>query len=195
MDWFAVAVTLFLIMDPLGNIPVFISVLKNVPETRRGKVLLREMLIALVIMCLFYFSGSTLLKTLGLSREAVAIGGAIVLFIIALRMIFPSRGGVMGDADDGEPFIVPLAVPMIAGPSLLATLMLLTEKDPDHLWHNFGAMVSAWAVSALILSSAPFFYRILGFRGLKAVERLMGMILISISVQMMLNALQTVQIH
>lgn len=192
MELFSTAILLFLIMDPLGNIPVFLAVLKDVDPARRSRIIRRELLIAFAIMCLFLLSGAPVLRALGLSREAVGIGGAIVLFIIALRMIFPLRGGVMGDEEiSGEPLIVPLAVPLVAGPSLLATLILLMENAPNHLWTNFAAMTLAWLGSALILLCAPFFYRILGHRGLKAIERLMGMILICLAVQMMLNALST----
>jgi len=132
METFAAAVTLFLIMDPLGNIPIFLSVLSGVVPERRRRILIRELLIALAIMLLFLFTGPTILTVLGLSREAISIGGGLVLMIIAIRMIFPSRGGVMGDdGSEGEPLIVPLAMPLIAGPSVLATLVLLAETGPD----------------------------------------------------------------
>lgn len=189
------AVTLFLTMDPLGNLPVFLSVLKNTAPARRQKIIIRELLIAFAIMCLFLTAGRSVLHLLGLQREAVAIGGSIVLFIVAIRMIFPSRGGVMAageDEEDNEPLIVPLAVPLIAGPSLLATLILLVENAPDHFWRNFAAMTLAWGITAMILLAAPFFYRVMGSRGLKAIERLMGMILISVAVQMLLNALHSI---
>ena len=192
METWAVAITLFLIMDPLGNIPVFLSVLQNVPESRRLKVLARELLIALVIMLGFLFSGPALLKALSLSREAVSIGGGLVLMIIAIRMIFPSRGGVMGaDEDDSEPLVVPLAVPMIAGPSVLATLVLIVETDPNREIDWLMALGAAWFASAVILMCSNFLYRVLGARGLKAIERLMGMILISISVQMLLDGFRS----
>ncbi|HSG02421.1 MAG TPA: YhgN family NAAT transporter [Marinobacterium sp.] len=188
MDTYAAAVTLFLIMDPLGNIPLFLSILSQVPEHRRRLVLVRELLIALGLMLIFLFSGPKLLQVLGLSTEAVSISGGIILMIIAIRMIFPSRGGPMGDeGDDSEPLIVPLATPMIAGPSILATLVLLAESQPERSAEWLYALLAAWAISAVILMSSQSFYRILGKRGLKAVERLMGMILISISVQMLIN--------
>jgi multiple antibiotic resistance protein len=190
METFAVAVTLFLIMDPLGNIPIFLSVLAKVKPERRRRVLSRELLIALALMLGFLFVGPPTLKLLGLSREAVTIAGGLVLMIIAIRMIFPSRGGIMGDDDsDGEPLVVPLAVPLIAGPSVLATLVLLNETGPERTLYWLIALVGAWAVSALILLSSDFFFRILGHRGLKAIERLMGMLLVSISVQMLLNGI------
>ena len=192
MEIYATFVTLFLILDPLGNIPVFLSVLENVPENRRKKVIVRELFIALSLMILFLLAGGTILSTLGLSREAVAIGGGLVLMIIAIRMIFQSRGGVMGEEDtDGEPFIVPLAVPLIAGPSILDTLILLVERHPQKIMYSFIALFMAWLLSAVILYFSTDLYRILGKRGLKAIERLMGMILISISVQMLLNGFKS----
>ena len=171
MDMLAVAVTLFLIMDPLGNIPIFMSVLKSVEARRRSFIIVREMLIALGVMLLFLFSGPTILRVLGLSREAVAIGGALVLMIIAIRMIFPLRGAaVMGDDDmDGEPFIVPLAIPLVAGPSLLATLILLVENEPGNIWRWLGAMMMAWVVTLVILLSSQVLFKLLGNRGLKAI--------------------------
>ncbi len=188
MDIFATALTLFLIMDPLGNIPIFLSVLNNVPEKRRKPIIVREVFIALGLMLLFLFAGSSILTTLGLSTEAVAIGGGLVMMIIAIRMIFPSSGGIMSDEDiDDEPFIVPLAIPLIAGPSILATLILITEKNPQSLMKAVLALLLAWSISAIILFFSTKLYKVLGKRGLKAIERLMGMILISIAVQMLLN--------
>jgi multiple antibiotic resistance protein len=188
METFAAAVTLFLIMDPLGNIPIFLSVLARVAPERRRRILIRELLIALAIMLLFLFTGPAILTALGLSREAISIGGGLVLMIIAIRMIFPSRGGVMGDDDsEGEPLIVPLAMPLIAGPSVLATLVLLAETGPDRSGDWLMALVGAWVVSAAILLLSQRLFNILGARGLKAIERLMGMILVTISVQMLLD--------
>ncbi len=179
-------------MDPLGNIPLFLTILNKLPEDRRKKVLLRELLIALVIMIIFLFTGRSILQALGLSREAVSIGGALVLMIIAIRMIFPSAGGVMGNEDeDEEPFIVPLAIPMIAGPSLLATLILQVESNPEHFDTVLIAVLVAWLISAIILYFSTTLFKLLGHRGLKAIERLMGMILISISVQMLLNGIKS----
>jgi multiple antibiotic resistance protein len=192
METFAAAVTLFLIMDPLGNIPIFLSVLSKVTPERRRRILIRELLIALTIMLLFLFTGPAILTALGLSREAISIGGGLVLMIIAIRMIFPSRGGVMGDdGTEGEPLIVPLAMPLIAGPSVLATLVLLAETGPDRGGDWLLALVGAWAASAAILLLSQRLFNILGARGLKAIERLMGMILVTISVQMLLDGFKS----
>ena len=186
----ATAITLFLIMDPLGNVPIFLVVLERVAEHRRRRIILRELIIALIVMLLFLFAGPAMLRTLGISPEAVAIAGGLVLLIIAIRMIFPLRGSsVMGDDDEdhGEPLLVPLAIPLLAGPSLLATLMLRANSG-NILQHTLPALLLACAASAVIFLASPFLYRIFGNRGLKAMERLMGMVLICISVQMLLNA-------
>lgn len=192
METFAAAVTLFLIMDPLGNIPIFLSVLSRVAPERRRRILIRELLIALALMLTFLFIGPGILHLLGLSREAISIGGGLVLMIIAIRMIFPSRGGVMGDDEnDGEPLIVPLAVPLIAGPSVLATLVLMAESGPDRSVDWLIALGGAWLVTAVILLMSQRLYKLLGQRGLKAIERLMGMILISVAVQMLLDGFKS----
>ena len=191
MEIFSIAILLILIMDPLGNMPVFISILKSVPEHRRTKVLMRELLIALGILLMFLFTGEYFLKALHLKQEAVSISGAIILFIIAIRMIFPQGKGtsVMGDTPDGEPFIVPLATPMIAGPSILATLILVSSQNPDKQLELAGAVFLAWGVSAVVLMCSGKLMKLLGRRGIFAVERLMGMILVMLAVQMMLDGL------
>ncbi|MGA1206191.1 MAG: YhgN family NAAT transporter [Gammaproteobacteria bacterium] len=196
METLAVAFTLFLIIDPLGNIPIFLSVLQPVAAARRRFVLLRELMIALVLMLLFLWLGPGLLHALKLSPEAVSISGGLILLIIAIRMIFPSRGGIMADdGSDGEPLIVPLATPLFAGPSILATLVLLSESTPERNVDWTVAILLAWAASALILSAGSVLYRLLGHRGLKAVERLMGMLLISIAVQMLLDGVRMALSH
>ncbi|GLS27801.1 UPF0056 inner membrane protein [Marinibactrum halimedae] len=177
-------------MDPLGNIPVFLSLLKNVDNRRRIKVILRELLIALVVMFVFLFFGSYFLEALQLEQPAVKMAGAIVLLIIALRMIFPQAGGIMGeDQYGGEPFIVPLAIPLIAGPSTLATLMLMAHTEGTSLWLWTLVVIGAWAVTSAVLLASPLLYKLLKERGLLATERLMGMILIMIAVQMFFSGL------
>ena len=192
MDILSAGLTLLLIIDPLGNIPVFLSVLKKVEnESRKRKILIRELAIALIVMLVFLFVGQYFLKWLNLRQEAVQIAGGIVLFLIALRMIFPTEKGVMGDLPEGEPFIVPLAVPLLAGPSTLAMLILLARSQPDRIFEWFIAVIGAWLVTSLIMLSSGKLHKLLGMRGLIAVERLMGMVLVAISVQMLLDGITT----
>lgn len=189
MDTWSAAVTLFLIMDPLGNLPVFMSVLKSIEPKRRKVILARELLFSLIIMMTFLFSGQAVLDFLNVRQESVSIAGGIILFLIGLKMIFPQPGGITGLASGEEPFIVPLAIPMIAGPSVLAALILLANQDSTRMLDWSLALGAAWLVSAVILMLSGTFHRLLGERGLTAIERLMGMILIMISIQMLLDGI------
>lgn len=183
----AAALLLFLILDPLGNIPVFLSVLKELPPARQRRVLARELLIALGVLMLFLWGGQYALELMHLRQESVAIAGGIVLFLIGLRMIFPPKDGLMGELPEGEPFIVPLAIPLIAGPSGMAAVMLLGSQEPGRMGDWMLALVIAWAATAAILLLAPTLQRLLGNRVLTALERLMGMVIVAISVQMLLD--------
>ena len=189
MDTWSAAITLFLIMDPLGNLPVFMSVLKTIEPKRRRIVLARELLFSLIIMFTFLFSGQAVLDFLNVRQESVSIAGGIILFLIGLKMIFPQPGGVTGLASGEEPFIVPLAIPMVAGPSVLAALILLANQDHSRMLDWSMALGAAWLATATILMLSSTFHRILGERGLTAIERLMGMILIMISIQMLLDGI------
>ena len=185
------ALLLFLVLDPLGNIPVFLGLLKPLPEKRRRIVLARELIIALVVLMLFLWGGKYMLELMHLRQESVSIAGGIVLFLIGLRMIFPRPEGLMGEMPGGEPFIVPMAIPLVAGPSGMAAVMLMGSNEPGRLTEWSLALLIAWAATAAILFSATYLYRWLGTRVLIAVERLMGMLLVAISVQMFLDGLGT----
>ena len=179
---------LLLTADPLGNVPVFISVLQPVPENRRKAVIIRELLFALGIMLAFVFAGRFLTEGLGIQQEAISMSGGIVLFLVALEMIMPGKGRRGSAADEAEPFVVPLATPLVAGPATLATIILITSK-PDGVWTGLGAVLIAWGITFVTLVSAPAIMRVLKQRGSRAVERLMGMVLVMLSVQMFLNGL------
>ena len=191
MTLFSAGLLLFLVMDPIGNIPVFLSTLKNVEKKRRKFVILRELIIALLVLIGFMFGGRYVLQALQISDPSLTIAGGIILFLIALRMIFPGFRGGNGEEIDGEPLIVPLAIPLVAGPSAMATVMLMMSQDPTRWRDWLIALTAAWFVSGVILLLANALSRFLGKRGLVAIERLMGMILITISVQMMLGGVKT----
>ena len=183
------ALLLFLILDPLGNIPVFLSLLKNLKPSRQRAVIVRELLIALGVLMLFLWGGQYALELMHLKQESVSIAGGIVLFLIGLRMIFPPPEGIMGEIPDGEPFIVPMAIPMIAGPSGMAAVMLLGSQEPGRMGDWMLALVIAWGATAIILFSATYLQKWLGTRVLTAIERLMGMVIVAISVQMLLDGI------
>lgn len=189
MTLFSAFMLLFLVMDPAGNVPLFMTALEPVAPERRMRVIARELLIALGILVLFLFTGPALLRALGISEHGLAIAGGIILFLIALRMIFPQHGGFAEDVR-GEPFIVPLAIPFVAGPSAMATVMLVMSADPLRWPEWLAALGLAWAASSAILLAAPRLRRVLGRRGLLAIERLMGMVLTALAVEMVLRGLR-----
>lgn len=189
MTILSASLLLFLVMDPFGNIPFFISALKNVDPKRYKKIVLRELFIALAILLIFLFFGHYILRILGISEPSLTISGGIILFLIAIKMIFPSHGGLHTEEVEGEPFIVPLAIPYVAGPSAMASILLLTGTEPDRLPEWLIAILLTWFVAGLIIFSSTFFIRFFGKRGLIAIERLMGMILITISVQMLMSGI------
>ncbi len=195
MDIASAVITLILIMDPLGNIPLFLHTLKSVAETRRRRVLMREIAFAYVVLILCLFLGGPALAMLGLEQESISIGGGLVLFLIAIRMIFPGNSHAGAEGPEGEPFLVPLAVPLIAGPSTLAALLLFRSTPGATTVSLLVAVTLAWLVVGVILLSSTFFYRVLGERGLIAMERLMGMLLVMVAVQMFMNGARAFLAH
>jgi MarC family membrane protein len=189
---FVSAVVLLLIVcDPLGNIPIFVSALQDVPRERRRAIILRECLIAFAVLVAFVFVGDPFLRLLGLSELSLQIGGGVVLMLVALRMVFPTPEGVFGQAPGGEPFIVPLAVPALAGPSALATVLLLVSRDPARLWQWVAAIAVVMAVSAVVLAFSERIMRILGERVTLAFERLLGLVLAAIAVELVLRGVKS----
>ncbi|HKJ15968.1 MAG TPA: YhgN family NAAT transporter [Xanthomonadales bacterium] len=190
MEIISAATLLFLVLDPLGNIPIFLSVLEGVKPERRKMVMIREVLLALVVLVLFLFLGKYILQFLSLSQHALSISGGVILFMISIKMVFPvKRAGAYPDEVDGEPFLVPLAIPMIAGPSALAVVILLATSQPDKLMNWLLALLAAWFLSSAILLSSTHLQKLLGKRGLIAMERLMGMLLVALAIQMLLDGI------
>ncbi len=185
-------ILLILITDPLGNIPLFISCLRGVSPHRRTVVILREVAIAFAILLVFMVVGQGFLRMMSLTDQSLRIGGGIVLFLIALRMVFPHPDGPFGgDTRGGEPLIVPLAIPALAGPSALATVMLLTSQAPGKMFEWIGALTVTMIVCAIVLMLAERIQAWLGERAMMAFERLMGLVLVAISVEMMLGGIRS----
>ena len=184
------AVLLFLVMDPLGNILLFVSALQGVAPERRVRVVVRELVIAYLILVVFLFVGQPLLGLLQITGPALTIAGALVLFLIALRMVFPTAERNLSENVGGEPFIVPLAIPYVAGPSAMATVLLLVSREPSRWPAWLGALTAAWVLSAVILMLGGRLSRLLGQKGLVALERLMGLLLVAVAVQMLLEGLR-----
>lgn len=189
MEILSIAFSLFLLMDSIGNIPFYISFLKKVAKKRQKVIILRELLIALFIIFLFSFLGNGLMRFLHIGQETVQISGGIILFLMSLKMVFPNLLKTQDSLPhDPEPFIVPLAIPLIAGPAVLAAVMIYS-KQVENVFIMCGAILIAWFLSLLVLLSAPFLGGALGQRGIIAMERLMGLILILISVEMFLSGI------
>ncbi len=189
MSLLYIAFSLFLLMDPIGNIPLYISFLKGVEPKRQRYVIVREMSVALIVIILFTFVGDALMNFLHVQNDTIQIAGGIILFLICLKMIFPTtRDPNETLPHDPEPFIVPLAIPLVAGPSVLAAVMIYTRQEMNN-WIMTGAILLAWAASLVILLLSSLLKRLLGWRGILAMERLMGLILTLIAVQMFLSGI------
>ncbi len=195
MTIFSTALLLFLVIDPLGNIAFFLAALSRVSPARQKQVVVRELLIALLVLVLFLFLGRFALQVLHLSEPALTISGGIILLLIALRMIFPSAEKPLHEQVENEPFIVPLAIPYVAGPSTMATELLLMSREPSRWKEWLLAVFLAWLVTSIILYFASGMKKYLGERGLIAIERLMGMVLITVSVQMFLTGISEFIAH
>jgi multiple antibiotic resistance protein len=183
------ALLLFLVMDPLGNIPFFLSALSHVEADRRRRVVVRELLIALGVLSAFLFLGKPVLELLHISEPALTTSGGVILFLIAVRMVFPSSERSMEEDVGGEPFVVPLAIPYVAGPSALSTELLLTSREPDRWPEWLAALLLAWFATAVIIFFGSAFRHYLGRKGLVAVERLMGMLLVTVALQMLMSGI------
>ena len=184
--FWSATILLVLITDPIGNIPIFANALKHVAPERRAKVILREILIAFALLLTFLFVGESFLEVMNLSELSLQIGGGVILFLIALRMVFPPPHGTEPELV-GEPLIVPLAVPAVAGPSALATVLLLVSHQPEKRLEWIAALCVTMLVSAVVLVAAERIQRLIGDRLVLAMERLMGLVLVAVAIEMMLG--------
>ena len=190
MTVLAAILLLIIIMDPIGNVPVFLSILKNIPMERRKKIIIRELIIAFVILLFFMFVGRFVLQLLQIEQSSLGIAGGIILFIIAIRMIFPGTKPMFSHNDESEPLVVPLAIPMLAGPSAIAAVILLMAQEPSR-WIEWTFVVFvASLISGVILISSEALGSRLGNRALIAIERLMGIFLIMVSVDFILDGIK-----
>ncbi|MBS0628867.1 MAG: NAAT family transporter [Verrucomicrobia bacterium] len=189
MNLFGLSLTLFLLMDSIGNVPIFLSILKRIKPERQRAIIFRELILALIIIISFFFIGNYILALLKISQEAVNISGGVILFVIGLKLVFPKQNDSIAAEGSQEPFLVPLAVPLVAGPATLATVMLLSHKQVSS-WLVLGAIFIAWVATTVILLAAPSLKKVLGERGIAACERFTGLILIMLSIQMFLDGLK-----
>jgi MarC family membrane protein len=186
----SIALTLFLVFDPLGNLPLYAMALRSVPPKKHLRIIVREIFISLLILMFFLYTGDCIFKYMQISRSSLGIAGGIVLFIISLKMIFPSKDCAETDTDKQEPFIVPLAVPLFAGPASITSVILIRANHADHFSTCVFAFLLAWGAASIILLLTDVMTRVLGNKVLQAGERLMGMLLTAISVEMLIGGLK-----
>ena len=188
--FFSVAITLFLVIDALGSIPVYLHLLKKFDKGERRRIALRELFIALGLMIVFNFVGKGLLTLLGIEAATVQLAGGIVLFLIAIRLIFSHEEEEIEHRwHAAKPFIVPIATPIIAGPSVLAVVMILAQQEDDNWPTVLGAIFAAWFLSSLIFLFAKPIFAVIKDKGLNACKRLMGLIVGLIAVQHFLEGI------
>lgn len=183
-------VLLLLVLDPFGSLPIFVSVLQGVAPERRRRVALREVAIAFAVLLAFMLGGQAFLGVMRLSERSLEVAGGVILLIIAIRMIFSGGAEVYAGEAGREPLIFPLAVPLLAGPSAMATVLLLASRQPQQMWTWVGALTLALAVSASVLLAAGRIHRWLGPQMVAAVEKLMGLVLTAVAVEMVLAGLK-----
>ena len=190
LSFVSVCLMLIFVIDPLGNIPIFATALARVEPDRKRWVVARECVIAFGVLVTFLVFGKSFLDLLGLSQTSLGIAGGVILFIIAIRIIFPTRQGVFGEMPEGEPFVVPLAIPLMAGPSALATVLLLVSRAPERLAEWLLALTVAVGVATFLLVLGQRILDTLGSRAVVALERLMGLILTAIATEMLMNGIR-----
>ncbi|MEN8258060.1 MAG: MarC family protein [Thermodesulfobacteriota bacterium] len=192
MSLLAASILLFLVMDPFGNAPVFLLLLKRVPAAKRQRAILRELFIALSVLIFFLLTGPLLLQALHISEPSLRIAGGIILFLIALRMVFDSGSIFPSESPEEEPFIVPMAIPLLAGPSAIAVVMLLTGQEPGRWLEWLGSLLLAWGATSVILFFSAKLDRFIGPKGMKALQHLMGLILTALAVEMFMQGLLSI---
>ncbi len=183
-------ILLLLVLDPLGSLPIFIPIMNSVPKGRRRQVALREASIAFAVLLGFMFTGEAFLRVMHLSERSLEVAGGVILLMVAIRMIFGAEGGVYGMPEGKEPLIFPLAVPLLAGPSAMATVLLLASRQPERVMTWVAALTVAMAISATVLLACERIRRLLGDSVVAAVEKLMGLVLTAIAVEMILAGLK-----
>jgi MarC family membrane protein len=183
-------ILLLLVLDPLGSLPVFIPIMRDVPAERRRWVALREVAIAFVVLFAFMFFGDAFLRVMRLSERSLEVAGGVILLMVSIRMIFSHADGVYGTSEGKEPFIFPLAIPLLAGPSAMATVLLLASRQPERVMAWVGALSCAMAVSGVVLLLCARIRRLLGDSVVAALEKLMGLVLTAIAVEMILAGLK-----
>lgn len=189
MTIFSISLVLFLIMDPIGNISCFLKMVEGMDPKKQRLILLREMLIALLVMVIFNYIGEGIYDLLQISDPAVRLSSGVILFLIAVQILFPNLTGIRENLPKEEPFIIPFAIPLIAGPSVLATIMLYAHMEQSQPVMLIS-ILCAWLAALLVLIASKPLYKVMGDNGLMACEKLMGMVLVLLAIQRFLDGVE-----
>lgn len=190
LNFFAMFSSLFFIFNATGQIPLFLALLAKFSQKKQYQIIIREFLIALCILLLFIFCGDEILSAIGITREVISIAGGLILFLISLGMIFPKESEHNSQLAQ-EPMVVPLAIPLISGPGIMTTVMMYSH-DTGKPFLVAAAAIAAWVPSLLIILAGSLIKKILGAKGLVALERLGGMILCLIGIQLFIDGVMTI---
>ena len=186
-------ISLFFIIDPIGLIPLEISLLDGIEQRRRRKIVIRECFIALGIMLIFIFFGKEILAYLHISTASATIAGGVIIFLMALKMVFPPALNL--EVEKREPLIVPIATPLFAGPGLLSTIMLFAHRQID-IVNILIAVIIAWFLASAVILSSQYISRVLGKNAIEAIERLFGLVLTIMSINMMAEGIfEIIKLH
>lgn len=190
-------ILLLLVLDPFGTLPIFISVMRGVAPQRRVWVALREACVAFGVLLAFMLGGRSFLEVMRLSERSLEVAGGVILLLLSIRIIFASGRRLFDEevpaAASGpqrEPFLFPIAVPLLAGPSAMATVLLLASRQPAQLMEWIAALAAAVGVCAVVLLASQPLYRWLGESVVTALEKLMGLVLCAIAVEMILAGIK-----
>jgi MarC family membrane protein len=183
-------ILLLLVLDPFGSLPIFIPIMRGVVPERRAWVALREAGIAFVVLLAFMVFGESFLRVMRLSERSLEVAGGVILLMVAIRMIFGQGGSAYGAPEGPEPLIFPLAVPLLAGPSAMATVLLLASRQPDRVLDWAAALACAMVVAGIVLLLSDRIRKLLGDSVVSALEKLMGLVLTAIAVEMILAGLK-----
>jgi MarC family membrane protein len=189
-NFLSALILLLLVLDPFGSLPIFISVMKHVAPERKLTVAVRETIIAFIVLLVFMFSGAKVLELMRLSERSLEVAGGVILLMIAINMVFGHGGTAYGIPEGKEPVIFPLAVPLLAGPSAMAIVLLLASRQPGRVMEWVAALTCAMVVCGIVLALADRIRKLLGRSVVSAFEKLMGLVLTAIAVEMILAGLK-----
>lgn len=185
----SIAITFFLIANPIGNSPAIIALIKDFEFDKQKKIMLRESLYALLLALFFQYSGEVFLNQLQIANYTLSLSGGILLLLVALDMLFHTQSTSKTSGNKKDPVFVPIATPLISGPGLLSMIMVFSQREQNNLKVSL-AILLAWVGITIVLASAPYLNRILGNKGLSVMEQIMGLLVAMMSIELIVSGAQ-----